>query len=201
MEREKLYEESAISKRSERESKIYKVFLVVSYIFFGLCVFQLFFAFPYISNTLANENLTSLGKALFIILWVGLTAGLFLIGLLLFKLKNRFNVSYDYTYVDDEIRFTKVFNGRRRKFLATVTMDQILKIGYCEKPSFQDALRGLKGKKPKVLTPNKEPEEGKDFIYLVVNTPSERRIYVLECRKEMLEYLVFAAGRTKWERE
>ena len=29
----------------------------------------------------------------------------------------------------------------------------------------------------------------------------ERKLYVIECRKEMLEYLVFAAGRNKWVSE
>ncbi len=201
MEREKLYEESAISKRSVRESKLYTVFLVTSVIFFIAGGIQFFLSFNYIFQTVNNENLTTVGKALFIGMWVGIDIVLLLIGFLLFKLKNRFNVSYDYTYVDDEIRFTKVFNGRKRKPLATFTMEQILKIGYCDKPSYENALRGLKGKKPRILTPNKEPEEGKEFIYLVVNSQVGRSVYVLECRKEMLEYLVFAAGRTKLERE
>ena len=201
MEREKFYEESAISTRSEKEKKLYTVFKVAAIVFFVFFGIQFFMSFPYIGNVVANENVTTSGKALFIVMWVGLTLTWLLIGFLLFKLKNRFNVSYDYTFVEDEIRFTKVFNGKRRKFITTVTMDQILKIGYCDKPSFEAALRGNKGKKPKILTPNKEPDEEKMFIYLIVNTSLERRIYVLECRKLLLEYLVFAAGRTKLERE
>ena len=200
MEREKLYEESAISTRSAREKKLYTVFQVFAIIFFVIFGIQLFLSYPYISNTVTSGVSTRV-KVVFVIMWVATTAVFFLAGFFLLRVRNRFNVSYDYTYVDDELRFTKVFNGKRRKFITKITMDQVLKIGYCDKPSFNEALRSLKGKKPTVLSPNKTPEEGKDFIYLVVNTSIERRIYVLECRKIMLEHIVFAAGRNKWERE
>ena len=43
--------------------------------------------------------------------------------------------------------------------------------------------------------------EGKIFIYLLYSSSIEKRVYVLECRKELLEYLVFAAGRNKFERQ
>lgn len=203
MERERWYEESAISQRSKKESKFYAAFKVIGIIFFILFGIQFFMSFPYISNvvSVSSEELPTTGKVLFIVMWVGLTIGIFCIGLAFFLIKNRFNVSYDYIYVEDEIRFTKVFNGRRRKFLTTVNMDQILKIGYCDKPSYEATLRGNRGKKPKILTPNKQPSEEKMFIYLVVSTSIERRIYVLECKKELLEFLVLGAGRTKLERE
>lgn len=200
MEREKLYEESAISTRSAREKKLYTVFQVAAIILFVIFGIQLFLSYPYISNTVTSGVSTRV-KVVFVIMWVATTVVFFLAGFFLLRVRNRFNVSYDYTYVDDELRFTKVFNGKRRKFITKITMDQVLKIGYCDKPSFNEALRSLKGKKPTVLSPNKTPEEGKDFIYLVVNTSIERRIYVLECRKIMLEHIVFAAGRNKWERE
>ncbi len=201
MQRDKLYEESAVSTRSKSESKIYTTFFVVAMIFFVIAAILLFFSFNDIVGVVNNEKATTLDKALFIVMRIGLVLALALIGLLFFLLKNRFNVSYDYIYVDDEVRFTKVFNGRRRKYIATVTMDNLLRIGYCEKPSYQNALRELRGKKPKILTPNKTPAEDKMMIYLLANTSLERRVYVLECRKEMLEYLVLAAGINKLERE
>ena len=62
-------------------------------------------------------------------------------------------------------------------------------------------MAGLQGKKAVPLTPNNEPAEGKIFIYLLYSSSIEKRVYVLECRKELLEYLVFAAGRNKFERQ
>ena len=201
MQRDKLYEESAISTRSEKESKFYTVFFVMAMIFFVIGGIMLVFTYSQITSVLGNTVLNTNGKVLYIVGWVALLAVFFLIGLAFFLLKNRFNVSYDYTYVDDEVRLTKVFNGRRRKYIATVTMENLLRIGYCDKPSYENALRELRGKKPRILTPNKAPAEEKFFIYLLVNTSMERKIYVLECRKEMLEYFVFAAGRNKWVSE
>ncbi len=201
MERDRLYEESAISLRSEKESKYYTLFKVIAIVIFVIGGFQLFMSFPYIQNTVTNAELTTMEKVMFCIMWFALTAAILLIGLFFFLLKNRFNISYDYSFVEDEIRFTKVFNGKKRKFLTTVTMDNVLKIGYCDKPSYEATLRGLGGKKPKILTPNKDPEDGKMFIYLLVSTSLEKRVYVLECRQKLLEYLVLGAGRTKLERE
>ena len=201
MQKDKLYEESAVSKRSERESKFYTAFFVLAMIFFAAAAIVLFFSFNDIANVVNNDQLSTASKVLFVVTRIGLVVAFALIGLLFFLLKNRFNVSYDYIYVDDEVRFTKVFNGRRRKFITTVTMENILRIGYCDKPSYENALRELRGKKPRVLTPNKTPAEDKIFIYLLVNTSMERKLYVIECRKEMLEYLVFAAGRNKWVSE
>ncbi len=201
MQRDKLYEESAVSKRSQKESKLYTAFFVMAMIFFVLAAILLFFSFNDIVNVVNNEKASSTEKALYIVIRIGFVVSLVLIGLLFFLLKNRFNVSYDYIYVDDEVRFTKVFNGKRRKYITTVTMENLLRIGYCDKPSYQNALRELRGKKPCILTPNKTPAEEKFFVYLLVNTSMERKMYVIECRKEMLEYLVFAAGRNKWVSE
>ncbi len=201
MQRDKFYEESAVSNRSKRESKLYTAFLVVAVFFFIIGGIMVFFSYSQISNTLKSTVLNTNGKVVYIVGWIAMLVMDLIIGIVLFRLKNRFNVSYDYTYVDDEVRFTKVFNGRRRKHIATVTMDNLLRIGYCDKPSYENALRELRGRKPNILTPNKTPAEEKFRIYLLVNTSFERKIYVLECRKEMLEYLVFAAGRNKWVSE
>ena len=50
-----------------------------------------------------------------------------------------------------------------------------------------------------ILTPNREPVEGKIFIYIHYSSSIEKKLYVLECRKELLEYVVFAAGRNKFD--
>ena len=108
-------------------------------------------------------------------------------------------MSYDYTFVEDELRVTKVFNGKSRKHIRTFKAEQILKIGYVDSASFERTIAGLQGKKAIPLTPNQEPAEGKIFIYILYSTSVEKKVYVLECRKELLEYLVFATGRSKFE--
>ena len=107
-------------------------------------------------------------------------------------------MSYDYTFVQDELRVTRVFNGKTRKHLLTMKADQMLMIGYADTDSYERLIAGQRNKKPTYLTPNGEPAEGKIFIYIHYSTSIGKTLYVLECRKEMLEYVVFAAGRNKF---
>ena len=113
-------------------------------------------------------------------------------------IKRRCNVSFDYTFVQDELRVTKVFNGKTRKFLTTVKAEQILQIGYAESEAYRRVLAGQRGK-PVRLTPNKTPAEGKSFIYLYCTSSLAKTLYLLECREELLQFLVMAAGRNKFE--
>ena len=76
----------------------------------------------------------------------------------------------------------------------------MLKIGYADKDSFQRTLEGIRNKKAVYFTPNKEPAEGKMFIYILYSTSIEKTLYVLECRQQLLEFIVMAAGINKFER-
>ncbi len=196
--KEALYEESAIPVKSALEAKLYMAFHVVSIILFILAGLWLTFSFAYINN-LIESGATGATLAIYLIRWFLPPALIVGGGLIAFFLKRRFNVSYDYTFVEDELRVTKVYNGRRRKYLMTLKADQILKIGWCEKDSFERTKRGLG--KTKFLTSNKAPAEEKEFIYLLYSSSIAKTLYVLECRRIMLEYLVAAAGRNKLERE
>ena len=75
----------------------------------------------------------------------------------------------------------------------------MLKIGYVERDSFRRTLEGVRDKKAVYLTPNREPAEGKMFIYILYSSSIEKTLYVMECRQQMLEYIVLAAGRSKFE--
>ena len=49
------------------------------------------------------------------------------------------------------------------------------------------------------MTPNSEPAEGKEFFYILSSTSMEKVLIIIEARREILEYLVRAAGRSKYE--
>ncbi len=198
--RDLLYEESATSSRANAEAKYYTFFLVLSIICFVFAGISAFFATSVIQGVIADEAYTTLGKILAIAVWILFVLTFAGVGLLFWFIKKRFNLSYDYTFVEDELRVTKVFNGRSRKYFTTISADSILKIGWCDKPSFQNTMRGIQGK-PKYLTPNKTPAEEKDFIYLLVGGSLGKTLYVLECRQILMEYLVQSAGVNKLERE
>ena len=195
-----LYEESASSLRAEREAKTYKLFFILSLVVVVIGVFVLIFALNIVPGFFFDKEMNTPTRIVGTVMWVGLVGSVFGMAFAFWKLKNRFNQSYDYLFVEDELRITRVLNGRKRKFIITIKSDEILKIGWVEKDSFEDTLRGMQGKKPRIMTPNREPAEGKEFIYILVSILGEKTMYVIECRQQMLEYLVAVAGRTKLER-
>lgn len=100
-------------------------------------------------------------------------------------MKKRVNVSYDYTFVTGELRIAKVFNINRRKFLYKIQPEEILQLGDVENSSY-DRLRSDPSCKQVVLTPNAEPMEGKFFMYILTAVSQGKRLYILECREELL---------------
>ena len=201
MARSAFYEESAISTRERQERRMYQVFHIASIIVLVIAALLVLFSLTSVPAILSDEELDGTGKAISIIFWFLPILSLVGFFFLFRYVKRRNNVSFDYTFVEDELRVTKVFNGKSRKHIRTFKADQILKIGYVDSASFDRTISGLQGKKAIPLTPNREPAEGKEFIYLLCYTSSEKKVYVIECRQELLEYLVFAAGRSKFERK
>ncbi len=205
MVRDGFYEESAISARSKTEEKLYTVFKVAAIMLAVIAAFALTFAFLFVPSVLQattreDGSVDTFVRVIALAEFFGFivaTAGL---GVGSWFLKNRFNVSYDYTFVEDEIRVTKVFNGKKRKYLFTIQADRILAIGWYGSDAYGRALKGFGGK-PKMCTPNKECPEGKEWIYIIQSTSAEKAMYVLECRRQLLENIVFAAGRNKLEQK
>ena len=197
--REAFYEESAVSARSQSEVKLYTLFKVLAIIFFVAGGLLATFAATIVQGAL--DQTSGLGLAFALIEYFGLIALLIGVGLAFWFLKNRFNVSYDYTFVEDELRITKVFNGRRRKHIIALKADHILQVGWVESDAFERQLSGMQGKKPKVMSSNREPMEGKELYYILYSTTMEKSLYVIEARQSMLEYLVRAVGRNKLERK
>lgn len=197
MARGALYEESAIAADERSERRKYQIFHVASIVCVVLIAIMIFLTFALLPSVIGANK----GVALAIALIIWFLPLLSFVGFffLFWKLKRRFNLSFDYTFVQDELRITKVFNGKSRKHLVTLKADQMLKIGYVEGESYRRLSAGLRGKKPVILTPNHEPMEGKVFAYIHYSTSIEKTLYILECRKELLEYVVFAAGRNKFD--
>ena len=198
------YEESAGCLREKREVKMYKVFFILAIIALLIGIILLVFALNIVPGYWLNEEISkemeTPTRIVGVVMWVGLVLSFFGMAFAFWKLKNRFNQSYDYVFVEDELRITRVYNGKRRKFIITLRSEEILKIGWVERDSFENTLRGMQGKKPQIMTPNREPAEGKEFIYILASISGEKTLYVIECRQTLLEYLVAVAGRTKLER-
>lgn len=202
--RESFYEESAVSANGRAEAKFYTAFHVVSIILLIPVFFQVFFSYAYIIEQVHNFQeglITSLGLTVFIAGWIMILLLFIALFLFFFLWKRRFNVSYDYIFVGDELRVSKVFNGKRRKFLKKFDADHILQIGWVESEAFGRASSGYAKRDIVLLSPNKTPQEGKEFYYILYTAPYEKKIYIFEARKEFLECLVPAVGMTKLVRK
>lgn len=203
MQQGKLYEESATPADGAHELKMWRVFHVAQWVFIVLSGIAVFLSMLLVPSMFAEFNKDHNVPALIftLVTWFGGLGSLVLIAVLFWRLKLRRNVSFDYNFVEDELRVSKVFNGRKRKFLHRIAADHILKIGYCDRPSFEDTARPFDKKSVKYLTPNYEPTEGKFFFYILYSDSIGKRLYIIESREMMLEFLVRAAGMNKFERQ
>ncbi|HIR22812.1 MAG TPA: hypothetical protein IAB32_03390 [Candidatus Scatosoma pullicola] len=203
-----LYEESAVNQKSKKAEKKYKILNVISWIVFALGIFcaLIFFTLclPYFLTSMDSappEDVSvedwqgqiagGRGMGIFIIMQFVFFA---LVWIMLYMLKKRVNISYDYTFVSGELRIAKVFNINRRKLVVRIDAAEILQLGDVDNESY-DRLRADPGIKQEVVTPNEEPSEGKFFMYVLIGGSNGRKMYVLECREELLVNILKFAKR------
>ena len=130
----------------------------------------------------AEDRAAAIGSLIFYFMMITLFGGPWLA---CFLMKRKINVSFDYTFVSGELRISKVFNVNRRKFLYRIDAESIQKMGDADSPSFDRVISDPSVKKI-VCTPNAEPSGGKFFLYIVTSESGGRRVYILECREELL---------------
>ncbi len=205
--RDAYYEESSACNRGGKEAKVYTACTVIGIIFFVVAAIQLYFAFTAVATSIAlfrlpaddPDKIEGVQLAYSILSWLLLTVAPLCVGVALFFFRRKFNVSYDYVFVEDELRISKIFNGKKRKYLKTFKCDQILKMGRCDKESFERTCAGLSKKQIVFLTSNRQPSEKKDFYYILYSSSIEKTVNIIEAKVELIDYLVRAAGRNKWE--
>lgn len=193
--RDLFYEESAASAKANTEAKKYAVFHVLFIVLIVIAVLYAFFVL-YANLGFMLKDKEGVEFAVIVIAWVAPLVFILLLAAFAFFWKKRYNVSYDYSVVEDELRVAKVLNGKKRKFIVCMKADFVLRFGLCERDSFARTLEGNRNS-TRYLTPNKQPVQDKLFVYIVYSTSLEKAVYVIECKKEMVDYLVAAFGRSK----
>lgn len=184
---ETLYEESAKCLNEKSERIKYRVVFILSLIsfFFALVSFFILISFMDLN-----------GHWLVNVLFYVVPFILFLtIGLILFKLKNKFCVDYDYIFVTGSIRISKVINNSIRQTIYRLNCSQIEKIGPFGSKLFK---RYIENKliKVKFLSSNNEPDKDKAFYYLLVNIKGEKKLLILECSKTFIIHVLRNSNRT-----
>ena len=132
-----------------------------------------------------------------VIVWLFFCSWFFICWFVLNRFKNRFNVSYDYAFVSGELRIAKVINVNKRKLVVKIQPEEIIQIGDVDNVSF-DNLRADPNTKTVLCTSNDVAEEGKFFMYVLVNN-NGKKLYVLECRELLLMHMLKFVKRTTLE--
>ena len=184
-----LYEESAVNANAAKGEKRYKILNLFTW-FFGVLalIFAILFVIGLVSFLMAmsamkaEDRAAAIGSLIFYFMMITLFGGPWLA---CFLMKRKINVSFDYTFVSGELRISKVFNVNRRKFLYRIDAESIQKMGDADSPSFDRVISDPSVKKI-VCTPNAEPSGGKFFLYIVTSESGGRRVYIRECREELL---------------
>lgn len=183
------YEESAVNTNAKKESGRYKVFNAVSYIFLIIAVILLVACIMYIP--VGGDNGSGLGS---LSAFLGLQGAMFLgFWFLFYKLKRRYNVSYDYCFVSGELRISKVFNVNKRKLVARIECEDLIQVGDIDNSSY-DRFRADPTVKQVICTPNDTPSSGKFFMYVLANYDG-KKLFVLECRELLLMNIMKFAKR------
>lgn len=192
-----LYEESAVNANKQKGEKRHKIVSIITTVlgvlailFLILFVYYLYGLFLAKKYTPTAEDLKEHQRKLGLIVAVTFLTGFltFFFGSTWFflrQIKKRINVSYDYTFVSGELRIAKVFNVNRRKFLYRISPENVLQVGDMDSDSYE-RLRLDPAIKQIVCTPNYTPQEGKFFLYIQTAENTGRKLYLLECREELL---------------
>lgn len=183
---EALYEESAVNVKSKRGAIIYTVLNVIFWIclFVGIAFASFaFFTFP-LKSGFEEEEKYQMALSMFLVLLM-FTISFLGAALMLYFIKRRLNISYDYVFVSGELRISKVFNINRRKLLYRIDCENILQLGDVDNTSFE-RLSSDPNVKRIICTSNPVPAEGKFLMYIHCAESDGRKLYLLECREELL---------------
>lgn len=195
-----LYEESSVSKNAKKGQTIYKIVNIFYWIFLILSIFSAFFCITNIPFGSVGANATQDQQEAYAAM-VGLAtfAGFIAVSCISFTvilglLKKRINVSFDYIFVSGELRIAKVFNINRRKLIVRLQPEDFLQVGDVDNAGYGRA-KADPTVKEVIVTPNGTADEGKFFMYILAATTSGKRLYILECREELLINIVKCTKR------
>lgn len=187
------YEESAkIQDEASAARKYYiaKVFMIISYVLAVIWgIFCLTFLIIDLKNILLSLIISLIPLALFIVS-----------GIVLSKLKDKFYVDYDYTFVSGSIRFSKVIKNIKRKHIINFDTSDIEKIGLYGSELYEKYSK-MPDIKTKILTSNSTPSEGKDFYYIVANVGGDKYVFIVECSELFIVNILKFTNRTVLDQE
>ncbi len=182
------YEESAIAQDAKRQERIYKRIHLFS---------NILLVIGFLLTILGCGVLIDMRR---VIIWILTCCSWFFVGwFLLFKWKQLYDVNYDYVFVSGEIRISKVIHTSKRRLVVRLQPEDILQVGDVDNAAFKEFQKDS-SIKTVYCTSNDTPMEGKFFMYLLVSD-NGKKLYVLECREELLINMMKFLKRTTLEND
>ena len=174
------HEETSVVQNESKEKSKYRLFDILSWIFFILIPITFFIVFT--SYNFDHNLIVGL-----IIMIVPMIAFLIL-GIVFGKKKNTFCIDYDYTFISGSIRVSQVIKQYKRKFIIEFETNQIERIGKVGGNTFEryDTMAIAKT----LLTANSEANEGKSIYYFVVNTQGKKQLLIMELSEKFIANIV-----------
>lgn len=191
--KEVFYEETAVVQDELSATKKYNLFKSVSislYVLTGLWIIL------YVNFYTINFSNPLLDIILFIIPFVILLLSAIFIG----KLKNKFYVDYDYTFITGTVRVAKVIKNIKRKFLLEFNTSTIEKIGLYQSQTYYK-YENFSGINKQIFTLNDTPAQGKDFYYIVANVNGEKNLLLFECTEQFIINILKFSNKQVFEKE
>lgn len=180
--REEFYENSA-SPRSEKGQKIiYAIYNVL-----------------FIVSVAASVILLLLLLMTFDTGFIVLSCMTIVFSVVLYLMRRKILIYFDYTFISGEIRIVRVINGKyRRKFLVFDCKDVFL-LGKVGSDSFE-RLYSTPQIKKRMATPNGF-DAVRQLYYVGVDIQGEKNIVIMECDEKMLSFIASYAGRSALEKD
>ncbi len=182
------YEESTMLNNEKKEASKYsliKTGSIISYIMACFWVYLIIY-FLDLSSVLNIIIVGVMPLAIFIFL-----------GVLLGKIKDKYCVVYDYTFITGSIRISKVINNVKRKNVIKFECSDIEKIGKINSGLFKSYYNQKdNGVEFISATSNTEPMENKQFYYIALNVASQKTLLMLECGKEFIMNIIKFSKRS-----
>ncbi len=186
------YEESANIVNYNSAAKKYSLFKAISVFFFVLLavwIYIFLFHLKILQGNVFLNIVVSLIPASFF----------FAVAIVFGKIKNKFCIDYDYTFISGEVRIDKVTKQIKRKQILTFSTKEIEKLGKFGSASFNSYLENKTVSK-QVFTSNISPAEGKAFYYMVINRV-QKKLLIFECSEVFIMNILKFSSPTILERE
>lgn len=178
--REELYE-STVAPQNLKAQKAFYIFYNVLFTACCVAAFLLIYLIFVIDITAVPALLIFLG---FVVVFATVC----------YIIRRKLLLYFDYIYISGEVRIIKVINGKSRKKFLIVQCKDIYKLGMVGSKTFEK-LRSTPGIKRKIATPNGMGAQNQ-LYYLAAKCGGENTLIILECKEELLSYIVNYSGRS-----